>query len=245
MSIDVNKIMNLARKEYFDFARFKMPIVNDPAYGYMLAITLLEIWGEELYGVNDYVEGPYEYGQVRLMPKDIVIDCGANLGLFSLLAHYRGAQAYAIEPMQKNIEVLQEVRNLNPWAQFKIIEKAVSNAIGQGSFYINSGDLGNATICPDLLQDRNVNTEVKIDITTIDDIMKTHYIPYVSFIKADIEGAEEQMLLGAEYTLKNYQPKLAICTYHTPDSKKRIEEIIKTINPKYTIIHQWNKLFAY
>jgi hypothetical protein len=52
------------------------------------------------------------------------------------------------------------------------------------------------------------------------------------------------MLRGAMNVLKNFAPKLAICTYHLPDDQFVLENIIREANPNYTIVHLRHKLFA-
>lgn len=53
------------------------------------------------------------------------------------------------------------------------------------------------------------------------------------------------MLIGAIDTIKQFRPKLSICTYHLKDDPKVIEDIISSACDKYNIIHKWQKCYAY
>ena len=86
---------------------------------------------------------------------------------------------------------------------------------------------------------------VNVNITTVDSFVQSNNLSRVDFIKADIEGSERQMLKGATQVLREFAPKLAICTYHYPDDPQVLEGIIKAANPQYKVIHKWKKLFAY
>lgn len=56
--------------------------------------------------------------------------------------------------------------------------------------------------------------------------------PY-SFLKADIEGFEYQMLQGAREGIRKYKPKLAICIYHNAVDFYSIPLLVKEILPEY------------
>jgi hypothetical protein len=81
-------------------------------------------------------------------------------------------------------------------------------------------------------------------ITTVDSFVAKNKLSRVDFIKADIEGEERTMLKGAAQTLRDFAPKLAICTYHYPDDPEVLEKIILNANPHYRIIQGPKKLFA-
>lgn len=72
----------------------------------------------------------------------------------------------------------------------------------------------------------------EIEVDTVDNMFGN--IP-VSFIKADIEGAEYKMLIGAQNTIRKYKPKLAICCYHQMEDLIEIPLLIKEMNPDYKI----------
>jgi len=64
------------------------------------AMEIGDILYPSIYNSYKYVdEGPYEWGNVEIENGDIVFDCGANLGIFSILAANKGATVYAFEPI--------------------------------------------------------------------------------------------------------------------------------------------------
>jgi len=63
----------------------------------------------------------------------------------------------------------------------------------------------------------------------IDDLARN-----ATFIKMDIEGAELNALKGAEDTIKNNAPKLAICIYHQLNDFWEIPMYLKRIMPEYS-----------
>lgn len=56
-----------------------------------------------------------------------------------------------------------------------------------------------------------------------------------TYIKADIEGSEMQMLWGARRILKEHKPVLAICAYHHSEDLWSIPLLIHALQPEYRI----------
>lgn len=191
-------------------------------------------------------EGPYEYGPVRLKSGSTVIDCGANIGLFSAYAASKGCRVFAFEPLTEQLGGI--LRQLSDWNDGRIthVPYAVSDYQGIAEFNVTNRTQGSSFLTGVSLERKNkvVESIVKVGVTTIDAYVETHGISKVDFIKADIEGAERQMLRGAARVLREHAPMLAICTYHYPDDPQVLEALIKEANPDYQIIHKWKKLFA-
>lgn len=194
--------------------------------------------------LNNYTridEGAYENGEVNLQKNDIVFDCGANIGLFSTIAQQKGCIVYAFEPMPTAIGFLQELHTFLH-DNFHIVPYALSDTSGTATFHAQSFDLLGASL---LEKSTSTDQNYIVNVTTLDEFVKSNHIEKVDFIKADIEGAERDMIWGAKETIQKYTPKLSICTYHLEDDKQVLEKRIKEINPNYIVEHKWKKLYAY
>lgn len=185
-----------------------------------------------------YNEGPYELGKVCLSEGDVVIDCGANLGLFSAVASSKGCIAYAFEPSPSvRNEFLEKTSKKN--GEFHIQPYALGAENEIVYFEEDSNNLGGGKTVSD------GKTNVRVEMQTLDHWAEVNNISKIDFIKADIEGAERDMLKGAKRVLKELHPKLSICTYHLPDDKEVLERLILEAEPAYVIEHKFSKLYAY
>jgi FkbM family methyltransferase len=184
-------------------------------------------------------EGAYSYKKnnfdVTVKKNDIVIDAGAWIGDFSAYASKKGAFVYAFEPCKETISYLKITKELN--GNIEIVPFGLGETKSIALLSHNEFSSANQ-----ITTDKD-NSE-KIDITTIDDFVSELKLEKVDFLKADIEGFERYMLMGAKETLKRFGPKLAICTYHLPDDPEVLSKIILDSNPNYTIIQKKKKLYA-
>ena len=124
--------------------------------------------------------------------------------------------AIAYEPDPLNIVLInKKIKHINPSHQFFLIPCGVwskneilkfSSGGGESSSVKNEGD-------------------ISIQALTLDDTL-FGVIP--GYIKMDIEGAEIEALEGAEETIKQYSPSLAISLYHCPNHIFEIPLFIKS-----------------
>jgi FkbM family methyltransferase len=187
-------------------------------------------------------EGPYELKkEVSVAGGDVVVDCGANLGLFSAVAGRKAKKVYAFEPDPQIIEnYLSQTIRLNK-TDATICPYALGRKAGTCSFERAPKDnLGSGKVTG--VEKENT---FPVEIVTLDQFVEDNGIEKIDFIKADIEGAERDMLRGATRVLKEMAPKLSICTYHLPDDKEVLEGIVLKANPQYKIEHHYQKLYAY
>jgi FkbM family methyltransferase len=246
---------------YFEIAGAKLPdIRNYPDSFYIFVKCIFQDTFLFPYFLNDnydksytdimdihMIEGPYGYKDgnfnVSIKKGDVVMDIGAWIGDFSAYSSSKGAITYAFEPVTQAYELLQKTAKLN--IDIYPVKKGLSDKTGEVSINISQGGhVSNQINNADVNRSIVYNDNEIISITTLDEFVKENKISKIDFIKADIEGEERNMLKGASWVLKNYAPKLAICTYHNPEDPKLLEKIILEANPKYKIVHLKHKLFA-
>jgi FkbM family methyltransferase len=128
----------------------------------------------------------YDLSKVPFVP-DVILDCGAHIGMFSLLcrAHFPGAQIKAFEPNPRNIEFLRDNIASNKLA-IEIVDAAVSTQSGDG-FFTDSASCGGR------LADSGDS-----DVYRVASVDLKEHLPIdcsaALLLKMDIEGSEQQVL---------------------------------------------------
>jgi len=74
--------------------------------------------------------------------------------------------------------------------------------------------------------------DISVQADVLDNILKDEK---VTFLKMDIEGAEEMALKGAARVIQENKPILAVCIYHSLEDYYKIPLIIKEFNQEYKL----------
>jgi len=172
----------------------------------------------------------YEDKEAKVESKDIVFDCGANIGIFSIYAAKKAKMVYAFEPGKDEATALSENKRLNKCYNIKIIPRAVLDKTERAKLVLSG--VGSHYLINSNNKDRK---SVDAQTISIDEFVKEERLDKVDFIKMDIEGSEAKALLGAKETLKKFKPKLALSIYHKFNDFYQLPLLIKKINPDYKI----------
>jgi len=153
----------------------------------------------------------------RYSPKegDTVIDMGAYSGIFSIYCAMKmknTGRIIAFEPNIDSIRLLEKAIELNGLTNITIVEKGVWSEESALRF----SDKG---VCSEIVPSGGDYTIPVIDLDTQLIDMGVDYKD-ISFIKADIEGAEVEALAGMRQALWQGSPDLAIASYHIRYGKK-------------------------
>jgi len=170
------------------------------------------------------------YGSAHhfVKPGDTVLDCGANVGVFTTEALNAGAKlVVAIEPAPENLECLR--RNFAQQIEAgRVIVYAKGVWDKEDFLTLNVVEHNSAADSFVLNPVGAQTTTQKLPLTTIDNLVNELHLDRVDFIKMDIEGAEPKALAGARATLAKYHPRLSISAYHEPDHPDVISKVVKS-----------------
>lgn len=130
--------------------------------------------------------------EIEFAPGDVVIDLGANEGVFSILLAklYPEIQVYAYEPVPRTFVQLQENLSLNQVDNVFPFNMGVDAAVCSKEIIVSRDHSGGSTSwCTFNPQD---HLKVNAGMVTLDSILKNH--ERVKLLKIDIEGAEYDAL---------------------------------------------------
>jgi FkbM family methyltransferase len=135
------------------------------------------------------------------------IDVGANQGFYAFALANVADRVIAFEP---NPDYALFARRMLR-GRAEVIEVALSDKPGRGTFYVPLADDGAALHFAGSLKrtthaqfGKNRTYEVTID--TLDDFGESHRVTDLRFIKADVEGSEREVLDGARRIIARDRP---------------------------------------
>jgi FkbM family methyltransferase len=134
----------------------------------------------------------------------VCIDVGANVGAYSrMLATKTKATVYAVEPADASYAKLQQVAAKYP-GRIHTYQAAISDHEGSATLYSRDALSEKATLSES--DGKGSTLEQRVQLKTLDGLIKELAITKVDFIKIDTEGHELAVFTGMQETLKMLQP---------------------------------------
>ena len=149
----------------------------------------------------------YEEGTTRLLrqiikPGMAVIDAGAHVGYYTLLAARQvgpTGRVYAFEPEPANYDLLLRNIQRNEYTNIVAVNAALSRGVGQATLYLTGLDNGRHSLFRHGLPQQG---SVIVEITTLDAFLESEGGTRVDLVKVDVEGSEADVLKGMEQLLR-------------------------------------------
>lgn len=183
-----------------------------------------ELTGELEYLFESETEKDEAFFKIlQLNEAESYLDLGAYRGdtVREFLKYTNGKYRHitAVEPDKKSFEKLE--CNISSLNDITLLNAGVFSECAYASFDTEAKGRGNS------ISERGERQKV----INVDSLKESGF----TYIKADIEGSEAEMLDGARLTLGEDKPKLNIACYHKSCDIFRLILKIKEINPDYRI----------
>jgi FkbM family methyltransferase len=183
-----------------------------------------------LHENGTYEEGVIHFMKQHLVPGDIFIDVGANIGWLSCIAAQlikENGKVLAFEAHPETIGLLNENIHLNSFQNIEVFSVALGNKNGQTELFdAPEQNRGGASA---VFSSEKVHV---VPTQKLDDIISVNVVPKI--VKIDVEGFEPEVVEGAMQTLQKHLPILIIeltwrTAQHTERSRSLIELLVKNL----------------
>ncbi len=153
---------------------------------------------------------PYETSLFleRLSPAAVVVDVGANIGYYSLLAAAMVGElgkVFSFEPDPENFNLLEKNLQLNTFPWVNAVAAALSDSDSDGQLYLNNNNYGDHQI----YDDGSGRSSRAIRLLQGNDYFNDK-INHIDVLKVDTQGAEYRVIKGLLPLLKKSRRRLSI-----------------------------------
>jgi FkbM family methyltransferase len=176
--------------------------------------------GDDDYPPMDMVADRYETATTRLLeellrPGMVVVDVGAHVGYYSLLAARLvgpTGRVYAFEPEPSNYGLLMKNVALNGYTNIETRQAAIADRTGPVQLFVSGLDNGSHSL---YRVGKPVRDTIMVHALTLDEFLASQGWPPVQVMKMDIEGGELQALRGMREFLERADT-LCLCVELCP-----------------------------
>jgi len=175
-----------------------------------------------------FVKRVYQAALDGLRPGSVVIDIGAQCGLFAVAAAARGAKVVACEPFKPNVPRIRQNAQLNRLGdRIRVNEVAVAGAAGTAELMWRENDTGGSTLYQSVHREWEGDPEVKrvtVPVVTLFELFKEARIDHCDCLKLDCEGAEYDIILNRPAELKKIGT--VVLEYHPNGDVNALKEVL-------------------
>jgi len=154
-------------------------------------------------------------------PNDVLIDVGANVGMYSVLAAAMGARVFAFEPESQNYAILNRNIYLNGFAELvSAYCTAISDVEGFSHLYLSEFAIGGS--CHNFGESIDYNYKPLSAsykqgayATTLDRLIEQGTVPAATALKIDVDGIEPKVIAGARKLLESPELRSVLIEINT------------------------------
>ena len=170
--------------------------------------------------IDEVITGNCYLKHYDIKGHDVVVDIGAHIGSFSILAASKGVAVHSFEPVQRTYDLLVKNIELNG-LPVKAQRMGVMAQEGEREVYIRKFNYGGSNF---YVPHQDPDWKEMVKVTTLDNICRTEGIDEIDFLKLDCEGAELEIL---ESFSDLRRIKNMALEYHIGERREKIKELLK------------------
>lgn len=175
------------------------------------------------FGYEEWLEHKYALpGFVSVEPGDVVVDCGAYVGGFSLSAVKVAAEVHAFEPDPDNFACL--LRNFAGVGNIRLNRAGLYDATKTVTLHLSASSVEHSLLLPD---DGTVVETAEIQVFSLGEYCREHGIGRLDFLKLEAEGVELEAFEGLGEMLPR---KLAIDVSPERDGESPADEFVERLS---------------
>ncbi|MGA4840550.1 FkbM family methyltransferase [Streptomyces sp. G45] len=197
--------------------------VVDSVFGARFAVDTRDLIQRYLYVFGVWEPHLSRWLRGRLLPGDVFVDVGANIGYLSVLASRLvgpSGRVVAVEASPAFHRHVLRHRELNGCANLRAVNAAVSDRRRTLTFVLASThNMGANSVVP---WDGPVASRFETEALPLPDLLEPDELTRARVIKVDVEGAEGGVIRGLAPVLDQLRPDVEIAIEVTPDRMARL-----------------------
>ncbi len=216
-----------------------------PKYNYKVYCSLSE---------DDYLHMTTREDDIieKFQPKSggIVVDVGAHYGRYTLIAAKRigpKGKVIAIEADPKNFDMLNKNIKLNELSKENVIALNYAASSNKSTVKLSIPDKKpGQTIYSSIISNRAPTKKfIEVNANTLDNLLQENKIPVeqVNWIKIDVEGAELEVLKGANDIFSKSKDISLLIEIHNIENGKTLYEPIMDLLNNYNFKKEFEKVY--
>lgn len=184
-------------------------------FGYRMRLDLADFIQRGVF-IGAYE--PDEIARVRelLQPGMTFLDCGANVGFFTLLASRLvgpTGRVIAVEPSPYAVGRLRETVRNNGITNVTVVHAGLGERRGTLQLMVPKA-VGNHA--PSFVPGNENTAPVDVQVVTVDELLDEQKVATVDLMKVDVEGFEPALFRGAERSARAGRLRQVLCEFNDP-----------------------------
>lgn len=196
-------------------------------FGARFAVDTQDLIQRYLYLFGGWEPGMTRWLQSRLSAGDVLVDIGANVGVFAVLGSRlvgSTGRVVAIEASPTFHHRLTQHAELNGCDNIRAVNAAVSDSRKTLTFILaSSNNMGANSIVP---YDGPAESTFEMEALPLSELLDSDEVARARVIKIDVEGAEGGVVRGMKALLEQLRPDVEIAVEVTPDRMSQLGDSV-------------------